>query len=172
MLRKIILAACFLALLTSVAGCDAFRRLAGRPTSAEIAAKREFILREEAAHQARLDSLKLIEKAMADSLKIVDSITALPSSIIPAGDVRGLQVSGLKYRYYVVVGAFSKESNIGKMEGFAAEKGYATVRIPFDNGFTAVGLCGTDVLSAAYDSLRRVRTEDFCPEDVWVLVNE
>ena len=172
MLRKIIIAACFAAVLLSAAGCDAFRRLAGRPTSAEIAAKRELILREEAAHQARLDSLKLIEQAMADSLRIVDSITALPSSIIPAGDVSGLQVSGLKYRYYVVVGAFSKEGNIEKMEGFASEKGYETVRIPFDNGFTAVGLCGTDVLAEAYVSLRHIRTEEFCPDDVWVLVNE
>ena len=172
MLKKITLAVCLVAVLVTAGGCDAFRRLAGRPTSAEIAAKRELIRQEEAAHQARLDSLKLIEKAMADSLQIVDSINALPSSIIPAGDVRGLQVSGLQYRYYVVVGAFSKESNIAKMEGFASEKGYATVRIPFDNGFTAVGLCGTNVLAEAYASLRHIRSEEFCPEDVWVLVNE
>ncbi|MBO4426896.1 MAG: hypothetical protein J5771_00225 [Bacteroidales bacterium] len=172
MLRKITLAVCLAAVLVTAGGCDAFRRLAGRPTSAEIAAKRELILQEEAAHQARLDSLKLIEEAMADSLRLVDSITALPSSIIPAGEVRGLMVSGLNCRYYVVVGAFSKESNIAKMQGLAAEKGYVTVRIPFDNGFTAVGICGTDVLSEAYASLRRVKAEDFCPEDVWVLVNE
>ena len=46
-------------------GCDAFRRLAGRPTSDEIAAKQEVIQREEAAHQARMDSLSRIEKAKA-----------------------------------------------------------------------------------------------------------
>ena len=50
-------------------GCDAFRRLAGRPTSDEIAAKQEVIQREEAAHQARMDSLSRIEKAKADSLQ-------------------------------------------------------------------------------------------------------
>ena len=42
--------------------CDSFRRLAGRPTSDEIAAKREVILRQEAAHKARMDSLSRLEK--------------------------------------------------------------------------------------------------------------
>ena len=172
MLKKLILALLSVAVLLSAGGCDAFRRLAGRPTSADIAAKRALIEAEEAVHQARLDSLKLIEKAMADSLRIVDSIMAVPSSIIPAETLQGLQVSKLDKRYYVVVGAFSKESNIAKMEGFASEKGYSSVRIPFDNGFTAVGLCGTDELAAAYDSLRRVKAEEFCPEDVWVLRNK
>ena len=55
-------------------GCDSFRRLAGRPTSDEIAAKRELIQREEAAHQARMDSLSRIEKAKADSLALLDKI--------------------------------------------------------------------------------------------------
>ena len=43
---------CLLGLMT-LSGCDFFRRLAGRPTSAEIELKREAILREQAAHQAR-----------------------------------------------------------------------------------------------------------------------
>ena len=148
--------------------CDAFRRLAGKPTSAEIAAKRELIIRKEAARMARL---KLQEMEMADSLQKADTAAARKASAAHGGKVRGIQVSGLRYRYYVVVGAFSNEANIAKMEGFAADKGYSTVRIPLENGFTAVGLCGTDSLPFAYSSLNKVKAEDFCPSDAWVFVN-
>ena len=55
--------------VSTLQSCDSFRRLAGRPTSDEIAAKRELIQREEAAHQARMDSLRRIEKAKADDFK-------------------------------------------------------------------------------------------------------
>ena len=56
-------------------GCDFFRTLAGRPTSAEIEARRIEIMRaEEAALQARLDSMKVAEQDMRDSLDALDSI--------------------------------------------------------------------------------------------------
>ena len=56
--------------------CDSFRRLAGRPTGADIAIKKARIELEQAAHQARLDSLRVIQKAMADSLELLDSVRA------------------------------------------------------------------------------------------------
>ena len=167
MLRKITIALCFAAVIVSAVGCDAFRRLAGKPTSAEIAAKRELIIRKEAARMARL---KLMEMEMTDSLPAVDTAAARRAAS-PSGSVRGIQVSGLRYRYYVVVGSFTNEANVAKMEAFAADKGYSTVRIPLENGSTAVGLCGTDSLSAAYASLGKVKGEDFCPDDAWVFVN-
>ena len=44
--------------LFAVTGCDFFRQLAGRPTSADIEARRlEILLAEQEAAQARLDSL-------------------------------------------------------------------------------------------------------------------
>ena len=46
--------------MTVVTGCDFFRKLAGRPTSEDIEQKRIEIMRaQEAAHQARLDSIKV-----------------------------------------------------------------------------------------------------------------
>ena len=63
-------------------GCDFFRQLAGRPTSQDIAAKRERIEREAEAHQRRLDSLKAVQKQISDSLATLDSLrkTWMPSA--------------------------------------------------------------------------------------------
>ena len=73
-MKKVILAL-FVFVAVFFTGCDTFRRLAGRPTSAEIEAKRKVIeLAEAAKHQARMDSLTRIEKQMADSLAVLDSL--------------------------------------------------------------------------------------------------
>ena len=40
------------------------------------------------------------------------------------------------------------------------------------NGFTAVGCCPSDNLTEVYASLRKLREEDFCPADAWILNNE
>ena len=52
-----------LAVMTVVTGCDFFRVLAGRPTGKDIDARRVEIMKsEEAALQARLDSIRRAEE--------------------------------------------------------------------------------------------------------------
>ena len=67
-----------LTLALTVTGCDFFRRVAGRPVSADIENKRVAILKaEEAALQAYLDSVKMVrEKVVSDSLAALDSLKA------------------------------------------------------------------------------------------------
>ena len=67
-----------LAVMTVVTGCDFFRVLAGRPTGKDIDARRVEIMKsEEAALQARLDSIRRAEeKVVADSLAALDSLAA------------------------------------------------------------------------------------------------
>lgn len=153
-------------------GCDAFRRLAGRPTSDEIAAKQEVIQREEAAHQARMDSLSRIEKAKADSLAILDEIKKSGEVFLPLASLRRADTKGLDKRYYIIVGAFCNADNASWLASKIANAGYEVVKIPYGNGFIAVGVGGTDALAHLWDNLRKVRTESFCPKDVWILVNE
>ncbi len=172
MFKRIATLAVFAAMLAGLCGCDFMRKLAGRPTSADIEAKRALIESEEAGHRARMDSLRTMEKAMADSLNLIDSILALRSNVIPSGSLQGLRTAGLAHRYYIVVGAFSVEGNTAKLISKAEAAGYKCVKIPFSNGFTAVGICGTDNLREAFASLRKVRVEKFCPTDAWVLVND
>ena len=153
-------------------GCDAFRRLAGRPTSDEIAAKREMIRREEAAHQARMDSLSRIEKAKADSLALLDKMKDAGEMFLSVSSLRRANAQKLDKRYYIVVGAFSNVDNASWLASKITAAGYEVEKIPYGNGFTAVGVAGTDALAHLWDSLQKVRTEPFCPKDVWILVND
>ena len=153
-------------------GCDAFRRLAGRPTSDEIAAKRERIQREEAAHQARMDSLSRIEKAKADSLALLDRIKESGEMFLSVSSLRRAETVKLSKRYYIIVGAFSNADNASWLASKIKDAGYDVEKIPYGNGFTAVGVAGTDALAHLWDNLQKVKTESFCPKDVWILVNE
>lgn len=72
--------------LAVVTGCDFFRKLAGRPTSVDIEEKRVAIMRaEEAAHQARQDSIRMEHQKVVDSLAMMDSIRQHGGSILEIG---------------------------------------------------------------------------------------
>ena len=154
-----------------VSGCDFLRSIAGRPTSADIEAKRLLIEREEAAHRARLDSLAAIRKQVTDSLALLDSIRIMNGTIVEKRQLNRLSTTSLSRRYYIIVGSFGDRSNALRLSKAIKSKGYETELIPYKNGFTAVGVCPTDSLSSVCASLRKVRGESFCPADAWILNN-
>ena len=166
MISALALAVCLLG------GCDFFRSLAGRPTSADIAAKRERIELEEAAHQRQLDSIKLVQKQISDSLSTLDSLRKAKESIISTRQLSPRGQETLPYRYYVIIGAFSTPANADRQAAKAEAAGYPATAIPFKNGFTAVGICPSNSLPEVYASLRDVRKEAFCPAAAWILNNE
>ena len=154
-------------------GCDAFRTIAGKPTSSDIEAKKEKIeAKLKAAHEARLDSLRRIEKSLADSAAVMDSIKKEGGTILNPGAMGGLTASKLDYRYYIVVGAFANPENAESLLAKAREAGYIGIIITFKNGFNAVGLSQTDHIEKAYSALQKLKGESFCPQDAWILVNE
>ncbi|MBR4428335.1 MAG: hypothetical protein IKS78_03170, partial [Clostridia bacterium] len=61
-------------LLPALTGCDFVRKLAGRPTSQDIAAKKALIELEEQNHRRKLDSVRLVQQQAADSLAVADSL--------------------------------------------------------------------------------------------------
>ena len=97
--------------MLALTGCDFFRRLAGRPVSADIEEIRtEIQLKEEAALKARLDSLEKVRVAMLkDSLARVDSIAAVDSIVEKTGPLlnpenfKGLSSGEFEAKFYVVV---------------------------------------------------------------------
>jgi len=160
-------------------GCDFLRKIAGRPTSEMIENKRIEVLRiEEALQQARLDSLKRVEKAMRDSLAALDSIAALEGirqnggTILNPAKLGGLFTTKLESRYYIIIGSYRHRSNAETLLKTAAAAGYSPALISFRNGLIAVGLCPVNNLQNALEALKKVRTEPFCPKDVWILLNE
>ncbi len=173
-----------LAALVFCTGCDAFRKLAGRPVSEDIEAKRTEIERiKEAEHARIMDSLARVERAVADSLAIVDSIerekeksvlaqlSGSYSALKPAA-LGGLSETQLESRYYIIVGAFSNKSNAEKMLGQVEEAGYPAAIISFKNGYNAVGVCPAEKLDEVLESFEKLRSEKFCPDDAWILVGE
>lgn len=163
----------FMVSLLSLTGCDMFRRLAGRPTGKELEQMRlEMMQRQEAEHRERIDSLRKVEAALADSIAVLDSIRQMHGTILNPSDIGGLFTTRLDSRYYIVVGSFKSRENAESLLVSVKEHGYSPVLISFRNGFNAIGIAPADDLHRIFLSLKKVREEDFCPEDVWILVNE
>ena len=137
------------ALLAS--GCDFFRTLAGRPTSADIEAKR---------HAIRIEEERKAALAAADTI-------AMQKDSVPEA-VAVTQEAGKK-RFYIVLATFSKEENARKFQSRIADKGYPGELMGFKGGYTAVGICGTDDESEIKESLKEIKRQDFCPEGVWII---
>ena len=121
-------------------GCDFLRKIAGRPTSFELEERRLEILRiEEAEQQARLDSLKRVQKMMLDSIARLDSLAVLDSirqvggSVLNPSSLGGLFSTKLEARYYVIVGAFRSRENAERMHKKVEGKGYATPSLNWAN---------------------------------------
>ena len=170
---KWILTVLFMVSLLSLTGCDMFRRLAGRPTGKELEQMRlEMMQRQEAEHRERIDSLRKVEAALADSIAVLDSIRQMHGTILNPSDIGGLFTTRLDSRYYIVVGSFKSRENAESLLVSVKERGYSPVLISFRNGFNAIGIAPADDLHRIFLSLKNVREEDFCPEDVWILVNE
>lgn len=171
--------------LTVCTGCDSLRKLAGRPTSADIEIKRAEIVRmKEIEHKIMMDSLAVVEKQISDSLAKADSLAEVQEAqklskayqakgtIANPARMGGLFTTKLDYKYYVVVGAFSNRQNAEKQLKIVQDAGYTATIISFRNGFNAIGMCQTDDLNSALASLKKVSQEPFCPVDAWIMVNE
>lgn len=156
-----------------VSGCDMFRKLAGRPTAEEIDRMRiEMMAEKEAAHQARIDSLRSVERMLADSLAILDSLKQMRGTILNPSDMGGMFTTKLGSRYYIVVGSFLRRANAESLFSEVQARGYTPVLVNFRNGFNSVAIAPADNLRQVMESLKAVKTEPFCPDDVWILVNE
>ena len=157
-----------------VTGCDFFRVLAGRPTSKDIDAKRVQIMKaEEAALQARLDSIRRVEeKVVSDSLSALDSLRTQGVVIADASRLGGLVEEGDGPRYRIVIGVFREMENARKLASKASEAGFPAQLMECRRGMIAVGVCPSDRIAGTFADLKRLRSESFCPKDSWVLLNE
>ena len=171
-MKRLMAIAALAASICLLGGCDFFRQLAGRPTSRDIEAKRLRIEREAEAHQRRLDSLKLVQKQISDSLATLDSLRNAKESMVSTRQLATSRGYDLPYRYYVMIGSFSSPANAERQAGKAEQAGYPATRIPFRNGFIAVGVCPSNSLNESLKVLREVRGNGICPQDGWILVNE
>lgn len=171
-MRKYVLLIALVA-MCSLTGCDFFRELAGRPTSEDIEELRLEKLRvEEERLQASLAKLEQEKKAVADSIEAMKFIRQQSGTLLNPSALGGLYTTRLEARYCVIVGAFEQRSNAERLHKEASEKGYSPLLISFRSGLIAVGIGPADSLPEVMQTLRKVKEETFCPDDVWILDNE
>ena len=177
MKRSVILTLALVAVLCS--GCDFFRYIAGRPTSENLEETRLEMerIREEARHQAVLDSLERVRQRMEDSLaaldaRLLDSLSQVKGTILNPTKLGGLYTTKLEARYSIVVGAFRTRAYAERKLKNCNDAGYTATIVSFRNGLLAVAVCPSDSLNETVKKLRELRGNGICPEDGWILVNE
>ena len=136
-MRKISLIILAVVGLTLVSGCDFFRILAGRPTSKDIEAKRQFIEQEENLHLQRLEKVKSIQKEIADSLTALDSVRKSVSAKTAVKTVSLNPDVKVTARYHIILGSFSSVENAEKLKSKVEKAGYTAALLNYKNGFTA-----------------------------------
>ena len=160
-------------------GCDFFRKLAGRPTSDQMAAMAEAIRLEESARIA--DSLR---KALAEPQE--DSAATTPAPATPAAQAASTPTAsspvtatttpaaaapapaGDLKRFYVVMASFGNSANANKYASILEAKGYPATILK-RGSYQVVAVCGTDDEAAIKQSFDEIRRQDFCPQGVWII---
>jgi hypothetical protein len=127
---------------------------------------------DEEAHRARIDSLRRVEKQLADSLAILDSLSQIQGTILNPAKMGGLFTTKLNSRYHIIVGAFRERRNAEKLFRKVEAAGFTPTLISFRNGYNVVGIYPSNTLADAYQNLLKAKAEPFCPSDVWILFNE
>ena len=154
------------------------RTVAGRPTTAKLEEIRlEQMRQEEARHQARLDSMRRVQEALADSLAaleahLIDSLSQARGSIVNPSKLGGLFSTKLDAKYSIIVGAFRNRAYAERKLAACNEAGYKSSIISFRNGLQAVSVCPSNSLDETVKTLKQLRGKGICPEDGWILVNE
>lgn len=171
-MKKVLVVGAIALVVVTATGCDMFRKMAGRPTSEDIAAKKELIAAAENARQVREDSIRLAEQRVADSLAVLDSMLHCGTPIKTTNQVSPAAKAKLAHRYYVIIGAFGNADNAQRLQKKAEAAGFGSELIPYRNGITAVGLCPSDDLVSMYEPLKMLRLQPFCPKEAWILDKE
>ena len=147
-------------MMLMVTGCDFFRQLAGRPTSADIQVRRQEV-------QADIEAKAAQEKARQDSL------AAILKNL--ASELRGIAEDGLTdftcgTRYRVILGSFRSRDNAVKMLGRVADSGdFWPHLIKMRNGMIAVAACPSDRIQNVVWGLKELQAHEVCPSDAWIL---
>ena len=126
-----------------LSGCDAMRKLAGRPTSEELKA---------------LKAIKLAEAEMARKIseEVKDTVVVIQTPAVPSARVG---------RYRVVLGVFRDASNASNLVSKARKAGFDAVVQTTSSGASIVYVEAGDSKSEAENVLKRVKAQPFCPSD-------
>ena len=137
----------------------------------------EKLRREELRHQARLDSMRAVQKQMADSLAalevfLLDSLSHRNGAMYTSKRFGGMEASAIDRKFCIVVGAFREAGNAERMMLHCADLGYPATIVRFRNGLSAVAICQSDDLSEVVARLNAIRGGGLLPATSWLLNNK
>jgi hypothetical protein len=165
--------------MSTVTGCDFFRKLAGRPTSEEIEIKRQEMVADLKAKAARekevQDSLVLAAKRVADSLAAIASLEESDVRVHSDSNLGGIADDGasgmtVKAGYRVIVGSFKDQKNADKMvEKVSAAGDFNPHQVKMRNGMIAVAACPSDNVQDVLSGMDEMKKCGVCPADAWIL---
>ena len=153
-------------------GCDFVRSALGRPTSADIEAKRQVILEENRIAAEKQSEADAAEKYSRDSLAAVDFFVGKGTQMKLRSELPATIVSAPEFRYCIIAGAFGTPSNAEKLQSDLVGKGFNAEILIYRSGIRAVGVTPTDDIVELYDSYERLVGDNIIPTDAWILVNE
>lgn len=179
MTGKFIRIALALAAVTVLSGCDFLRSVAGRPTSEDLAVLSQQAQERQALEKAAADSAAAViaaQKAAADS---VAASAAAKASLeengihfVDAAKVPSLIVSSLQHRFCIMLGTFSDASNAQKLASKVKDAGLDSAVLSYTTSARKAVAAGlSDDYASLLKALDILRAQQFCPKDVWILVN-
>ena len=172
MKSRILSISAFVLLMLSLTGCDFFRAMAGRPTSAEIAARAERIAQHEEnvrKEQARKDSVAAVQQALEARKAAAASIETLGYIVRPSDQVKSLHGIRLEHAYSLMIGTYHNVDNAEKLAVSIREQGFPTDVIRYFSGAVALGTCATDDPVEFIQFMEKVKGQSFCRPDAWIL---
>lgn len=179
MKKTLILALVLLPLLCS---CDFVRKLAGRPTSAQVEQMRQekeladtVVSAQPAEPEQAQEQVQMPvpakEQTSAREAQLLDSLSQSKGTVLNPSKLGGLFTTKLEYKYYIVVGSFRTRSYAERKLTQCNENGYTATIISFRNGLMAVAICPSNDLEKTLKTLKQLRGTTVCPQDGWILMN-
>ena len=157
-------------------GCDFVRMVAGRPTSAQLEQiRQDRIAAQEAARQARLDSIERAEKAAAElaaarEAHLLDSLSQSKGTVVwTPSKQAGSSSAKPEGKYCIVLGVFSNPDNAERKRNQSIQAGYPASFITYRNGKKAVVILPSNSLEETMNKLKEVRGTF---PDAWLQINK
>jgi len=164
--------------VAAFSSCDFLRKVAGRPTSEDLALGKRLLDMKE---QMKADSLQRVHDSLQIAAQLIKEQEYRDSlSAVSRLDSMGTNLSGI-FRFGEpqndIPGKFSAIIGVYRSNYTAAEKmsevrnnGFNPFAIVFEGGERAVCLISSDNLSDVADAIELGRTTKDCPKDAWIYV--
>lgn len=168
-MKKLALILCTAVLLSAAASCDMIRKIAGRPSAADVEVYHQIELAEKARlESAAADSLLAVQ----DSLRALDSLAAHGIRLNPKSRTANFSQSTLPARYAAIVGVYGKNANSTKHFSEMSSEGCHPVLIPGAATLSAVAIFPSNTIAGLWEQLEPYFGKGLIPSDSWIIIDE